>query len=336
MRSTIGGKKKSEEAGFSSKARATWSATGSHKEEQKEDPMMPKTLRDLDDTEASLREMATVIQGFTDNAALCNGSRHPTTVLSLRILEVMKKKAALLGAVEQRIVKMRVSKANAEALCKQLIDGPEELPDYLVGTRKFIKAQEHRPGNPIDADRSNFKIFISNMMLPAKHSALEQLRAMAEEVGDMWAKMANREALTGVEREAIERLMDTAVSAGAPTDHPYLLRTWIVLRDRIADKTLADAKRMYERDKANAEWKLSNGDVPKLGTADACADEIEASIKDAKKQGVNKKDQRLEDAMKLAHQLREEEGIRSRLHHRKTLQEAEMKRAREAQAAAKS
>jgi hypothetical protein len=277
------------------------------------DALMISVLKDCQDNEAGLRSQIKSIQGTVDFCVACGGDRHATTVISRRILKVMRRKADLLHAVETLIKKLEASKQTRDELCAKLVAAPIDFPPELVNVPQFIKDHIHKPGEPVDAPRNFFDLFASSFKLPSKHIILAKCRDLADELGDWWAKTTNAEARKGIDREVIERLMALSISVGAEEDHPYLLRAIDVWRERIAEKVLRDAKKIQENDKMAADRDMACGRVRKVGLATADGDKVEASVVEAKEKGVKANDERLIAAIAIAKELRELDGTRRRM-----------------------
>lgn len=290
--------------------------------EEKADALMIQTLTDLDDHEAKLRTKYDQIMTTVRFVAACGGDKHATTIVSKRIAQVMKRKADLLQAVERRIAKLEATRPVKEELVAKLVSGElkeENIPEGLVNNTRFVKDHTHRPGEPVDAPRVFFDLFCSTFKLPREHKALKDLRALADELGDWWARATNEEARKGppfLEREVIERLMRVSVSVGAEDDHPYLLRATDILRERIAEKCIREARRILENEKIAGAREEERGRVRKVGLAADAGDAVEAAVTEAKEQGVRANHPSLIEATAIAKELRELDGVRRRMESR--------------------
>jgi hypothetical protein len=287
--------------------------------EEKNDALMLQTLTDLDDNEAKLRAKFDQIMTTVRFVAACGGDKHATTIVSRRIAQVMRRKADLLQAVERRIAELEATRPVKEEFVAKLVSGElkeENLPEGLVNNTRFVKDHTHRPGEPVDAPRVFFELFVSTFKLPREHKSLKELRALADELGDWWSRATNEEARNGHGREVIERLMRCSVSVGAEEDHPYLLRATDILRERIAEKCIREARRTLENEKIAGAREEERGRVRKVGLAADAGDAVEASVTEAKEQGVRANHPSLIEATAIAKELRELDGVRRRMENR--------------------
>mmetsp|Transcript_105964 Transcript_105964/g.309925 ORF Transcript_105964/g.309925 Transcript_105964/m.309925 type:complete len:590 (-) Transcript_105964:88-1857(-) len=283
---------------------------------EEEDPLLQKMLKELGDTEASLREKISEIEETQRVVDQCGGNRHATAVMTSRTVAVMKRKAELLSDVETRLSEFEAAHAGREALLGRMTSGDLEAPPALCGVKKFISIYVHRPGDPVDADKSDFNAFAKSFLLPSKHGVLERFRAVAEEASDWWAKTSASVAGEGGEKEIIKALMTLAISAGAEKDHAFILRAEVILKDRIADRVLKEAKEAQERDKIVGEKAEMVGQVPVVGMAEKAADAITLAVRTAVKDGVEESDKRIVEAKAVAKALRETDGVRKRMANR--------------------
>jgi len=114
----------------------------------------------------------------------------------------------------------------------------KEAPSEMRGIRKFVEKHTHSPGDPADANKSDFKAFASSFRLPYWHSMLDRLRSLMGEVGEWWADACLGEAERGAAHHELERLFDVATGTGIDRDHPKLVRASRILSDRLADRVL--------------------------------------------------------------------------------------------------
>lgn len=280
-------------------------------DEGSEEDLLHGTLKDLEDTSTSLKEKATEIEMIQAVIGRFGGSRHATNVQSIRTLAVVKRKALLLGEVEQRTAEFEAGHARKEEILQDIISGKEEVPKELSGIRQFINSYVNKPCEPVDSDRSDFGAFVSTVKLPSKHLALEHLRRLGLEIGSWWAHTANNEAEKGAQAGALRALMNVALAAGCDPKHPYLFRADEKLKDRLADRVLEHARAAKKKD----DMAGAKG-TAMIGMASKAADTIDGEIKDVVKQGVLDQDSRLQDARKIAKELRDADGNRKRMANR--------------------
>lgn len=289
---------------------------GQQQQDQAED-MCRATLRNLEDSVASLEETAEQMAAQQEIVALMGGARHATNLLSQRVLSVIRRKLEVLSSVELRTAQIEAAHAQREKIIADIVaDEGYASPPELLDVRKFISSRVHRPCDPVDADRSNFEMFAASFKLPARHASLEHLRSLADDFGDWWAKTACSEAQAGAEYATIKALTVLAVNVGASEDHPMLLRAAVILHDRLAAKVLREAEEAQARDALGAQKAEARGDVPVLGLASKAADTIEQAILKAVAEGVPAGDPRMKQAGEIVKALREADGQRKRMMNR--------------------
>lgn len=281
-----------------------------------DDDLLHATLRELSDTAEALATTVEQMAASQQVIAVTGGARHATCVISQRALHVIKRKLELLLDVEGRAMRMKALQAQRDEIVHQITSGNFDLPPDFINVRKYISSKVHRPGEPVDADRSNFEMFCSTFKLPSRHQALERLRQLSADFSDWWAHATLSEATAGADYATITCMTLLAVAVGAPDDHPMLLRAKILLRDRAADKVLKEAKEAQARDVLAAEKAVQRGDTPVIGQASKAADALEKSILQAEGEGVPTSDQRMQEAVSIMKGLREADGQRKRMANR--------------------
>lgn len=290
-----------------------------------EDPLLPATLKDLDDTSDSLRKKAAGIMQAQVLVLACHGRRHPTNVLSERVLQVIQRKASLLEKIEARFAAFQAAQERCEEHLRAIVDQGAEAPDELLRTREFIRKWIHRPGRPVDADRSVFETFVSSFKLEAKHSALENFRKAGAKAGEWWAEQTSLEAIKGAGHVEIKTLISVSVSIGADSDNPMLLRANDVLLERLANHCVAFSKEMKARDDLAEEKATQRGQILAVGLSSAMADKVDEEIFKAVSQGVQKDEPRIKEAEGISLELREADNTRKRLHAREARLKEEAK-----------
>eukprot|EP00930_Biecheleria_cincta_P025324 TRINITY_DN18050_c0_g2_i1.p1 TRINITY_DN18050_c0_g2~~TRINITY_DN18050_c0_g2_i1.p1 ORF type:complete len:658 (+),score=124.75 TRINITY_DN18050_c0_g2_i1:103-1974(+) len=297
-------------------------------EGMEDDPLLPATLKDLDDTSETLRKKEAGITRAQVLVLACHGKRHPTNVLSERVLQVIRRKMGLLEKIEARFAAFQAAHARREEILRSIVDAGEEAPDELLGVREFCRKFVHRPGRPVDADRSLFDQFVATFKLEAKHGLLEKFRRRGAEAGGWWAEQTELEAVKGADHVAIKTLISTSVSMGCDAAHPMLLRANEVLLDRIASHCIKFAQEMKERDKMAEEKATQRGQILAVGLSSAMADKVDEEIFKAVSGGVNKDEPRIKEAESIALELREADNTRKRLHAREARLKEEAKAAK--------
>lgn len=276
-----------------------------------DESMLHQLLSCLTDTEAELQEPQHQLQHCTTEAAGNGGNRHPTSVISTRLLAVLARKSVLLHDVEAQRVSFEAAHARREEFFFALIANPDTYkpPPELCDLRKFVNSYTHSPGNPSDANKSDFGTFVANMKLPYRHVALQYLRDLANVAGEWWADACLRQASEGAGHGILRPLFDVAMHTGVERDHPKLARAMTILIDRLAEKVFEEADEHQKTDAALE----AQGAVPPVGLASNRAVKIEASIAAAIKDGVPKGDARLQKAHGVIKTLHERDSLRKRM-----------------------
>jgi hypothetical protein len=261
------------------------------------------------DTHAHLAALQVQLAEGQEAAGQYGGARHATAVLSSRSLLVVRRKSHLLGEVEARTARFAAAQARCDELLPEVVAGPSRSVADLAGVRKFIIYYTHPHCNPVDDNMSDFQNFAASFKLPAGHQALLHLRAIADEAGNWWADACVQEASRGADHATLNRLIEVALGTGIDAEHYKVLRARQILIDRLADRTLKEAKEAQQADTLNAE---RLGDRMPVGPASKAADLIESMMIQVVKEGVPKFDRRLVEAERILKQLREADGARKR------------------------
>lgn len=299
----------------------TDSPRGNSPRESDED-MVKNMLRELGDNEAQLKSLEVLLADGQDKASEHGEARHATAVLSGRTLAVVRRKMTLLHDVEARSAQFEAMQARCEEILPKIVDGSMIPPIELAGVPRFISRYTHSPGNPADANKSDFQSFVTSFRLPNGHFTLRRLRLIAEEAGEWWAEACLAQAAKGVGHVALRRLFDVAVGTGVDVTHPKLIRAEKILIDRLAERVLKEAQERQQKDAAVA---AKQGDRMQVGPAAIAADKIEQLILQGIEEGVPKADPRLKEAEKIVKALREADGQRKRLVARQKRLDAEAK-----------
>lgn len=281
-------------------------------DENEQGALLIQTLSELYDNSAALRALENQMDTTTVTVCANGGARHATTLVSARCLQVVRRKASLLQAVEERRAAFEAAHSKHDELVPKLLADTMEIPEELLGINRFINRYTHKGGDPVDSDRSDFKAFVATFKLPWSHRELQRFRESSERVAQWWAEAALRVAQEGATYSQIQRMFTVAIGAGADDDHPYLLRATGILIDRLAEKVLRDAQEMQKRDADMA----ARSEIPPVGPASHMADKIQQSINQATSEGVPEADRRIVETKKIMKDLRQFDGERKRLHAR--------------------
>lgn len=283
-----------------------------------EETLMCTTLRDLDDTSASLLQLEGTLQANQDPVHDLGGARHASTLVASRTLAVVRRKCFLVRALEDRVAAFSEAQDRRQELLEQLRAGPVSIPAALLGARNFAINQVHRDGAPVDADKSDFDSFATSFGLPAKHSLVLRLRTLADAAGDWWAREALSAAEAGADADSIRRLLAVALGINGDKGHVAVEQCNIILGDRLAREVLALAQKVQERDAAT----VARSSQAQPQSAKQAAKEIDDQIREARAIGAPAKHPSLEAAKCIATTLAQEEKNRYALKALKYAQEA--------------
>lgn len=270
--------------------------------------LMNSVLADLRDTEADLRVTETKLQNSHEPVSEFGGKRFATTLISQRTLSVVSRKVALLSEVAARTKSFEEAHAMREELAEELLEKDVPMPEALCGMRKYIDKVVHRNGtsDPIDADKSNFELFIATFGLPAKHDAVTNLRHLEVAAVEWWARRTLREAECGASADAIQRMIAVVVAICGEQRHPALAEAETLLATRLAEKVLHTAETLQKKDAAT----VGLSAVPQPASAREAADAIKAEITKARALGAPAKHSAMERAKGIEVLLRIEEKSR--------------------------
>jgi hypothetical protein len=268
-------------------------------EEQAQEDLLHGTLKDLEDNITQLSALEKEISSCMDPVQDRGGGRHATQIIYGRTLHVIRRKLQLMHEATDRAEAMEESHSRRDELLAGVASGRDEGPPALANVKKFIFSLTHHPGDPVDANKSDFHQFVTSFKLPSKHGCLERLRDLSKKTYTWWANACLRTAESGASIDDISRVMDVAVGAGSPEDHPDLIRGLVV-----------GAQLVKKRFQAIDVTKVRVEDLP-LGQPTETADKIEVAIKNAKSGGGGQ--QELNEAVRIVADLREMEIVWRRL-----------------------
>lgn len=297
-----------------SSAAAEPSPADEEEEEDAGESLLNLLLTDLNDTEADLRVLEKRIAETQGTAAKQGGARHPSSVQCSRTLAAIGRKAGLLHDVEKRSAEFLATSAKRQEILLKVASDSGEVPMNLKGLEKFVRDYTHRPGQPVEASRSDFAGFVCRLRLPSAHSLLTRLTESADEFGEWWADACLDYAEKGAEYEQLQRLLKAAVDCGADEDHFKMHRARKLVTDRLAEDVLQKAQARVKKDKLMVE--RTPNKPPPPGAASKAADDIETDLKKATSKGVPFGDKRLVDSRTIASELRQLDGERKRLANR--------------------
>lgn len=253
-----------------------------------ETPLLVATLKDTQDTAESLTSIVDAMKEIREPIEELGGARHATSVVCMRTLAVLQRKRDLLGPVEERVRAFEATVARRDAILKVVLAGTGEAPPEMQGIGAFIRKYTHSPGEPVDADKSDFRSFLDSFGLPAAHKALFRLNQLGQEAAEWWAGQTLLVAQSGADAAAIKRLVDLVKNIGATkaaAASQACQEAQLIMGERLAEQVLKFA----EECKAKDAFAVSRSDAPQVESARKCADEINMQIKEAVKLGAQVK-----------------------------------------------
>eukprot|EP00747_Dinoflagellata_sp_TGD_P163072 gnl/TRDRNA2_/TRDRNA2_181381_c0_seq1.p1 gnl/TRDRNA2_/TRDRNA2_181381_c0~~gnl/TRDRNA2_/TRDRNA2_181381_c0_seq1.p1 ORF type:complete len:617 (-),score=147.53 gnl/TRDRNA2_/TRDRNA2_181381_c0_seq1:146-1816(-) len=292
----------SEEGGSAEASRA---ASPKGQEQQEEPTLMVQILKDLQDTEESVKKLVDTLSAAAQPVHVGGGDRHPTAVIAARTLAVAKKKMQLCGEMESRIAGLEDAKArNAEIF--QAVVGEGDVPSILLQNKKFLMQRIHhdpldirKECEPVDANKSDFDSFVSLFGLPPQHKTIPVFRKLIAEISGFWPEWTLEKSKEGADPKTIQRLIDASVAIGAERNNEKLVEAATLMGDRLGQATLALAQKLQDKDRTRQE----NSTTPQVGSAEEAAGKINQDIKEAIEKGAPNKHPDLEKAMLIAKEL---------------------------------
>jgi len=263
-------------------------------------------LQDLEDSESPLRVTEAMLHNSQVPVSSLGGTRHASTLVAGRTLAVVRRKASLLQAIEQRIAAFEAAHARGEELLRALVEKRCGIPSELQGVRGFLHSRVHRDGDPVDADKSDFVAFASSFGLPAKHRCVLKLRELAIEATDWWAKATLQEAQNGATPESITMLFGFVGGIYGDRSHSALKEAADILADRLANQVLERALKVQAKDAAV----VAGSSMAQPQSAKESAEIIVSEIRQALALGAKTSHPSMAKANSIAVALEEEEKIR--------------------------
>jgi len=270
-------------------------------------PLFKATLMDLRDTSSSLMKVAAQLKDGSDPVHDVGGGRHPSAVIAMRTLMVVQRKMALVRAIEQRFLAFEAAHNKRQAIFKDISAGVSSGPPELSGIASFIKKHVHHGGEPVDADKSDFKAFAKSFGLPAKHHIIVKLERLANEACDWWTAETLDRARHKANADELKRLLAVVTGIQAKSVHKAgVEEISVALGDRLAEQVLSVAQSLQKKDA----FAVSRSDVPQVESAAKCAAEINENIKEAVAMGAPTTHPCLDQAKSIAVSLEVEAKAR--------------------------
>jgi len=276
-----------------------------------EEPLMVATLRDLHDTEAALRKVEARLQQAHEPVTDLGGLRHATAILAGRALAVIRRKAKLVGEMEQRILSFQAAQAQKEDIFAGVLEGNScAAPPELLYMKSFMSCHIHHDGHhnghPVDADKSDFESFVASFGLPSQHDLVLQMKTLLTEAADWWAEATLRAAENGAGPEELQRLFLLAGSVGCDKGHESLQQASTILGDRLAHEALARTQEAQALD----QWNSARSEIPLPESAQEAVEKIGKAVKEAVELGAPSKHEAIEQARDMLKALMMEEKRR--------------------------
>lgn len=223
--------------------------------EQKETTIMMVALSSVQDTYAETSEVLQGLQALQDPVLEAGGSRHATAIVANRTLQVVRRKAELLEAVEQRKAQFEILTHQKEKIFQDVTENTGSCPDGLLGIRQFVARFANKPEeNPADGDKTNFDHFASHFGMHKKHMHFEDMLELAKDMVKWWSKETMHLAMGGAESDQIKRNLDVVHAIGADKaaydEIAEELKTTVeIMGDLLARRCLEIAQQLKEQDK---------------------------------------------------------------------------------------
>jgi hypothetical protein len=266
---------------------------------ESEEPLLYSTLRDTEDVEEALRRTEGILQAAQDPVREYGGVRHASTLISARSLAVVRRKADLCKISEARLAAFEARQNRQEEIQAEFISGGSPDIDDLVGVHKFVKAHTHRPGNPADANKSDFHSFVISFLLPNGHVSLTRLTDLATAATEHWAQAALGAARQGVDTRVVRKMVDLASAILGNERHPAIEECLKVIGNILAENALKNAEKIRNRDAAV----VKNSAQAQPDSAKSAAEAINGEITSAVSMGAPSKHKALEAAKGIATEL---------------------------------
>jgi len=274
-----------------------------------QDVLMTKILSDVDDDEAKL---AQVEEGLTciqqGQVPILGGSRHASSVLAARTLVIVKRKRSLLKQLEDRLKAFEEAQAHGLEITQMMKeDTLYEPPEVLMGMDTIAEECTHRPGNPADANKSDFKNFSEKFGLPQDHWVFKRMQETCTNAIDWWAQAALSEVEAGTDPEVVAKMLTLSSNIMGANDNAAGIKCKKILADVLAESCMNMAKAMQSKDKKAMED--GNGKA----TAEAArmlSDTINAEIRSAVAMGAEPSNHMMKQAKLIATELLTEEKER--------------------------
>jgi len=282
--------------------------------------MILRVISSTEDTAESLEKGIDVLANSKPLVGLYGGARHPTSLISFRTLDVIRRKLEVVVPITAAVRKLEELCANKGVAVTKVLKGAsaEQVVSEAWDIQKKLDAATHPGGKPQDQNRSDFEGFVRSFRLPSDHHILLRGWNLVKNEAYDWADVvwetAQAEVKIETDRETeadvkspqskaadtMKRIVAMVASIGVDIYRPQMEQTDFLLRQArgAAVNRFAEA----EAAKDNGE---SNGEQVAVLAA-----KIEYAIKLAEQWGVEPKHPELLKAKSHAHKLRAQRAWR--------------------------
>eukprot|EP00928_Gymnodinium_smaydae_P061569 TRINITY_DN45614_c0_g1_i1.p1 TRINITY_DN45614_c0_g1~~TRINITY_DN45614_c0_g1_i1.p1 ORF type:complete len:711 (-),score=179.24 TRINITY_DN45614_c0_g1_i1:223-2355(-) len=304
-----------QEAKLAARAAASPPPAPSAKKQKEEDlgdmPLLQALLRGRDDTIEFLTRMEQDLVDAAGPVSDNGGARHASNVIANRTLLVARRKLQLVQALETRYNGFKKAHEGREELIKGIIGNTCKAPPEMQGVKQFVNSLLHKGGGePVDADKSDFKSFANSFGLPQGHKFAVGLNTMGKEASKWWSERALDLAKDKSAPEAIIRVLDVMKGLGVEADNESSKECLEILGERLATQVLEFAMQTQERDEAAQKKAEERGEPPQIKSARNGAEAINKQLSDAFALGCPTKHRSCEEAKKIANYLLTEGNAR--------------------------
>jgi len=277
--------------------------------------MIERVISSTEDTPESLKAGISLLSNTKDLVGPCGGARHPTSLISIRTLSVIRRKLEVLAPIAEAVAMLEELCADKEGSVAKVMRGwtPEQVVGEAWDIKKKLEEAAHPGGNPKDSNRSDFEGFVRTFRLPSNHNVLVHgwnlvkneafdwadlvLHTAQEQVGLETEKETQAEVKNPQSKAAdtMKRVITMVAAIGVDVYRPQMEQTDFLLRQARGAAVNRFAATEAEKDNGTD---TSGENVAKLGA------KIEYAIQMAEQWGVEPKHPELLSAKAYAHGLR--------------------------------
>jgi len=277
--------------------------------------MIVRVISSTEDTPESLKAGISLLANTKDLVGCCGGTRHPTSLISIRTLSVIRRKLEVLTPIAEAVAKLEELCADKEGAVAKIMRGwtPEQVVGDAWDIKKKLEEATHPGGNPKDCNRSDFEGFVRSFRLPSNHQVIVHGWNLVKNEAYDWADLVlhtaqeqvkaetEKETQAGVKNpesraaDTMKRVIAMVAAIGVDIYRPQMEQTDFLLRQARGAAVHRYAAAEAEKDNVAD---TTGENVAKLGA------KIEYAIKLAEQWGVEPKHPELLSAKMYAHGLR--------------------------------